>query len=71
MKKLGRYIIRNWLWIALGCVLTRKAVELAYLERGYKAVGGEWCVLPIILLAVEICRGMFCNIAELTEKEDC
>lgn len=47
-----RYVLENWLWIISGCILTRLAVDYAYLERGYKAIGGEWLVLPVILLSV-------------------
>lgn len=36
-----RYVLENWFWIIFGCILTRLAVDYAYLERGYKAVGGE------------------------------
>lgn len=51
-----RYVLENWLWIIFGCILTRLAVDYAYLERGYKAVGGEWLVLPVILLSVHMTR---------------
>lgn len=70
MKTLERFIIRNWFWIALGCVLQRKAIEIAYLERGYRAVGGEWLVLPVVLLAVELGRGIFWSIVEVMQMED-
>lgn len=56
MKKMEKFIVRNWLWLAAGCILTRKAVEAAYTERGYVAFGGEWLVLPVLLLAVYIVR---------------
>lgn len=49
MKKMEKFIIRNWSWLVIGIVLTRKAVEFAYAERGYVAVGGEWLVLPVVL----------------------
>ena len=70
MKDLKRYIMRNWFWIAIGLVLTRKAVEIAYLERGFKTVGGEWLVLPFILILVELVRDMFWGIAEVMQDED-
>lgn len=53
MKK---YITRNWIWIVAGVILTRKAVEYAYAERGYAALGGEWLVLPVLLVAVHFAR---------------
>ncbi len=70
MKALERFIIRNWFWIALGCVLQRKAIEMQYLDRGYRAVGGEWFVLPVILLAVELGRGIYWTIVEVMQMED-
>lgn len=51
-----RYVLENWFWIISGCVLTRQAIDYAYLERGYKAIGGEWLVLPVILLSVHMAR---------------
>lgn len=39
--KVWRCIVKNWFWISLGCVLQRKAIEFAYLDRGCNAVGGE------------------------------
>lgn len=56
MKKLERYIVRNWIWLVIGLILTRKAVEYAYAERGCVAFGGEWFVLPVILLVVHMVR---------------
>ena len=70
MKALERFIIRNWFWITLGCVLQRKAIEMAFLERGYKAVGGEWLVLPLVLMAVELSRGIFWSIIEVMQMEE-
>lgn len=69
MRKMERFITRNWLWITLGCVLQKKAIELAYQERGFIAVGAEWFVLPIILLIVAIIRGMAQSIIELKEEK--
>lgn len=70
MKKIRRFILRNWFWIALGCVLQRKAIEMAYLERGYKAVGGEWLVLPIVVMLAVLSRNIFWNIVEVMQMED-
>lgn len=58
-RKIRGFVLRNWFWTVLGCVLTRKAVETAYLERGYMAVGGEWLVLPVILMTVGLVRDVF------------
>ena len=58
MKKFKSYISKNWFWIVVGLVLTKVAVEMAYAERGYIAYGGEWFILPLVLMAVEIERNL-------------
>ncbi len=58
MKKLEKYIVRNWIWLVAGLILTRKAVEFAYAERGYVTFGGEWLVLPVILMVVHMVRNL-------------
>lgn len=56
MKKMEKCIDRNWIWLTTGMILTRKAVEFAYAERGYVAFGGEWLILPVIMLIVCMVR---------------
>lgn len=56
MRKVERYISRNWLWIVTGLILTEVFVEMAYAERGYIAYGGEWLTLPLVLMLVEGAR---------------
>lgn len=56
MKKMDKFITRNWIWLVAGLILTRKAVEFAYAERGYVAFGGEWFVLPLMLMLVYTVR---------------
>lgn len=56
MRKASGFVLKNWLWITLGIILTKSAVGYAYQERGYMAYGGEWLVLPIVLLAVKLAR---------------
>lgn len=52
-RKFVRYIIQNWIFILVGLWLTSKAIDSAYEFRGYEAIGGEYLVLPVFLLAVE------------------
>ena len=56
MKTVKKFLLRNWFWLSLGLVLTRKAVECAYYERGYVAVGGEWMILPVLMITVHFVR---------------
>ncbi len=56
MEKMEKYTVRNWIWLVTGLILTRKAVEFAYAERGYVAFGGEWLVLPVLMMLVQMTR---------------
>lgn len=44
------WMIKNWILLSSGLLLTAEFVEVAYGERGYVAFGGEWLVLPIMIL---------------------
>lgn len=44
-----RFIVKNWLILTVGLMLTAVFVRVAYLERGYIAVGGEWLVIPLLI----------------------
>lgn len=50
-----RWIIRNWLTISVGLILTALAVRYAYNDRGYIAFGSEWLVMPFLFLL----RGLY------------
>lgn len=56
MRGIKRYISKNWIWIVAGLILTEVSVKAAYAERGYIAYGGEWLVLPLVLMVVEMAR---------------
>lgn len=51
MRVVKRILTSNWFLFAVGLVLTAKAVEVAYIQRGYIAYGGEWLTIPLIFLA--------------------
>lgn len=73
MWKAKRFIYREWIWITLGIILTRSAVEYAYQERGYLAYGGEWLVLPVLLMTVSLVREITDYVKEVfreTRKKD-
>lgn len=59
-RKARRFVRLYWFWVSLGLVLTKVSVEAAYAERGYKAYGGEWLMLPIMLIV-----GYFVNEARM------
>lgn len=60
-KKVRRFVRLYWFWVSLGLVLTKVSVEAAYIERGYKAYGGEWLVLPVVLIVGCFVRGRECT----------
>ncbi len=72
MKSIKRYTSRNWMWIVAGLILTEVAVKSAYVTRGYRAYGGEWLTLPLMLMLAEAVRSVGDVIRFLFEKEgDC
>lgn len=70
MKRIWNAIVNNWYVWVIGCVLQRYAIAYAYQQRGYRAVGGEWLVLPVTLMAAYYIRIAVYIIAELIRKED-
>ena len=47
MKK---FLVKNWHLLLAGIALTAFALPHTYSIRGYFAIGGEWLILPVILL---------------------
>ena len=70
MRKVTRFIYREWIWITLGIILTRFAVQCAYRERGYMACGGEWLVLPVLLMTVSMARNASGVVMMIFEGEE-
>lgn len=69
-KGYREYFRKNWCWICIGIALTPPATQYAYAERGYAAFGGEWLILPLILMAVEMARNVGDAARYLLEMED-
>lgn len=69
MNEIKSYISKNWFWIATGLVHTEISVKVAYEQRGYLAYGGEWFILPLVLMAVEMVRNVCDTIQLLFTKE--
>lgn len=69
-----KYIVQNWIWLMTGLILTRKAIEFAYAERGYVAFGGEWLVLPVMMMLVHMVRdvrsSIFATFGEEVDADD-
>ena len=44
-----KIILKNWLLLTVGLILTAVCVRVAYQERGYIAVGGEWLGFSLLV----------------------
>lgn len=58
MKGKGGHIPWGLLLVAAGLLLTAIAVKEAYVERGSLQYGGEWLILPLILMLAEMARSV-------------
>lgn len=63
MVAVKEYLLKNWFWIVIGIVFTKFAIRAAYIERGYLAYGGEWLVLPLLLMSAVLARDI-CDAVE-------
>lgn len=50
MNKIERFIVQNWIWIIIGCLLEAKAFKYAASMRTCNGIGGELFVLPICII---------------------
>lgn len=69
MRKIERYIIKNWILIAVGLMLTRIAVKSCYEQRGEFYIGGEWLILPVMLVTVYLIPAIIKDFADVFGKE--
>lgn len=53
-----KIILKNWLLLTVGLILTAVCVRVAYQERGYIAVGGEWLVIPLLVTIKAIAKSV-------------
>jgi len=67
MKK---YLAKNRHLILAGIALTAFAVPHTYETRGYFAVGGEWLILPVILMFDYLVRAVMKDIFDTLNFED-
>ncbi len=67
MKK---YLAKNRHLILAGIALTAFAVPHTYEIRKYFAVGGEWLILPVILLVDYLVREVMQNVFDIIIFKD-
>ena len=53
-----KIILKNWLLLTVGLILTAVCVRMAYQERGYIAVGGEWLVIPLLVTVKAVAKSV-------------
>lgn len=70
MSKRGKNAFRTLVWVTIGILMTAWGVRTEYNQRGYLAYGGEYLILPLILMiryaVYEICE----QIMEVANDED-
>ena len=69
-KDIKQLLLRNWIWIILGLIATKHAVFYAYQDRGYMAIGGEYLVLPVILMIASMARSIAWALMEILSEGD-
>ena len=67
MKK---YLTKNWRLILAGIVLTAFAAPHTCKTRGYFAIGGEWLILPAILMTADMVKVFTQDIFKIIYFED-
>jgi len=63
------FLRNKWVWITIVCwALTPYMFHLGYLERGYRAIGGEalFLLLPFVLWA--ICKTLKDTITDIKKE---
>lgn len=73
LKGAKRFILHYWLAISLGMIATPKAIETAYEQRGYVAFGGEYIVLPTVVMIAYLAENIFYAVLDIIydDKEGC
>lgn len=69
---MAKKVISNLIWMIVAIVLTVLAVKAAYIQRGYKAYGGEYLVFVLVMLLRAIVKEIKTawNMVSLTEEEN-
>ncbi len=59
-----KIILKNWLLLTAGLILTAICVRVAYQERGYIAFGGEWLIIPLLFIVKGIIKSTIMSVME-------
>lgn len=56
LKKIKQFTLHYWLSISIGMMITPFAVQCACMDRGYIAFGGEYLILPAMVMFAYMLR---------------
>lgn len=70
MRKIAEWFSKNWIWLVVGFLAQGFAIRYAYLERGYKAFGGEYLVMPLVLILVVFAEQVIRDVKRIIGGED-
>ncbi|EMT38193.1 hypothetical protein TthWC1_2280 [Thermoanaerobacter thermohydrosulfuricus WC1] len=65
VRKYGVYIIA----VAAGAAITPAAIRTATLQRGYKAIGGEYLIIPLAVLIVYLVQEVKQTVTRIMKEE--
>lgn len=69
MKKI-EWLAKWGLIIVVGYLLQCRAIDTAFEERGYEACGGEYLVLPLVIVFAVIIEGVWREIKGVIDGRD-
>ena len=70
MKKIQKYIIKSCLIITLEVILLKILIEECYIQRKGFYIGGEWLIVPIVLIAICIVPSVIKEIINASKEND-
>ena len=70
MKKIQKYIIKSCLTITLEVILLKILIEECYIQRKGFYIGGEWLIVPIVLIAIRIVPSVIKEIINASKEND-
>jgi len=70
MKKIQKYIIKSCLIITLEVILLKILIEECYIQRKGFYIGGEWLIVPIVLIAIRIVPSVIKEIINASKEND-
>lgn len=65
MKHMINFVIKNWMSLTVGFLLTDAAFKSAYAWRGYYAIGGEWFVFPLTVFVLKGAKRFIENLVDM------